>query len=306
MQNRTSGSGSLLLLSASLALVMALGASQAHAEFVRDTGTGVAVQAHEWGLVCGGCAVTFEVLTDVHSFTQDLSNGYAQGDGYWVGSAYANLSGNTTGLIADVQANAGSGRRIGPGTVGEFTNPNATFHAEVGSFGDISMLLTNDQATAMRYSVDVSMTGAFDVSDSLGQAVPVSVMGGATAFTFDPDPFGEGGDVIDFWSHSAVADSVMGGPAASGAFNFVIPAGGRFWLWGYAGADAASIDTSLDPNAGVSGVDGQAAAYVELRLSMAPVPEPPAASLSLAGLAVLALWRRRRRIGHVASVTLNN
>lgn len=278
---------------------LTLAGMSAQAEFVRDTGAGVSVNAHEWGLVCGGCPFAFETLADMSSFAPGTDNGHGEVGDHWVASAYASMTGQFSGEIANVQANGASGRRRGSGTVDGFTNPNTTWHAEAGGFADVSMLLINDQPTAMRYTVAVDMFGALIVSTNLGQAVPASVIGGATAFTFEADPYGEGGDVIGFWSHSATAGSTVSGPDASGSFSFVVPQGGKFWLWGYAGANAVSIDTSLDPSAGVAGIDTQALANVVLSLTAVPVPvpEPPAALLGLAGLTIVLRLGRIRRIG---------
>ena len=102
--------------------------------------------------------------------------------------------------------------------------------------------------------------------------------------------------MLGFWSHSAFAGGVQG-PSATGSFDVVVPVGGSFWLWAYAGANAVAIDTSLDPDAGHAGIDAQSGAVVALHMTAVPVPEPHGALLGAAGLAVLGNLVRRRGTG---------
>ena len=285
------------LVRAVTALALTGGMTVAHAEFVRENGVGISLGATEWGLVCSGCPFAWQPLMGMDGFAPgaiDLQDG-AAGD-HWSVFASSMQTGQFSGFLGNASASASGGRRIGEGTVDGFTNPNTTWHAEAGAFADWSMLLVNDQDSAMRYTVTVDMAGDFWTSSDLGQATPSSIIGGATAFVRDADPQGEGNEVLGFWSHSAFAGGVLG-PDATGSFDVVVPVGGSFWLWAYAGANAVAIDTSLDPDAGHAGIDAQSGAVVALHMTAVPVPEPHGAMLGIAGLVLLGRLVRRRGSG---------
>lgn len=285
------------LIGKAVGAVLALAGATAQAEFTRENGVGISLYASEHGEVCGGCPVDFRQLVS----TELLSAGMVLEDSSvgenYLAFAHGERTGSFSGLVGWAASQANGGRRLGEGVSGAAFNPNTTFHGSASGTGEFSMLLINDQSVTMRYTVSVDIAGTLSLSSNHAGA-PVQVWGGATAFAREPDPYGEGGDVLGFWYDSAFASGAGDTPVSlAGSFSLDIASGESFWLWGYSGSYAQALNTSLDPNAGVAGIDGFAGNSVEVSLSAvpAPVPEPGALAMSLAGVGVVGLLVRRRR-----------